>query len=100
MLSVILIILLLVFFSFVLNQLITRSNPTVSTATLQKNIKSSSEDLNLNNFNFAFTYIANGINYTVDKSVVDVRVLLSVQNWINTTTSSTVRTSTILEYDK
>ena len=99
-LSVILIMLLLAFFSFLLNQLVTRSNPTVSTATLQKDIKSNSEDLDLNNFNFAFTYSANNNDYTLDKSVVDVRVLLYVQKWANTTTSSTVRTNTILEYDK
>ena len=99
-LSVILIMLLLPFFSFLLYQLITRSNPTVSTATHQKDIKSSSEDLDLNKFNFAFTYTANGTDYTLDKSVVDVRVLHYVQTWANTTTSNTVRTNKILEYDK
>ena len=99
-LSAILIMFLLGFFSYLLNQLITRSNPTISTATLQKDIKSSSEDLDLNNFNFAFTYTANGTDYTLDKSVVNVRVLHYVQTWINTTTSKTIRTFSALEYDK
>ena len=50
------------------------------------------------NFDFAFIYTANGIDYTLDTSVVEIKVLHYVQTWIDA--SKTNRISTELEFEK